>query len=57
MINFLSFLALQDEKLDGKKPVDLQKIFTPATDVDEILPGTNRKGKYFLIKFLKKKNM
>ncbi|CRL07265.1 CLUMA_CG020244, isoform B [Clunio marinus] len=32
-----------DEVLDGKKPVDLQKIFTPATDVDEILPGKNRK--------------
>lgn len=51
MINFLSFLALQDEKLEGKKPVDLQKIFTPATDADEILPGTNRMKKMFLINF------
>jgi hypothetical protein len=28
---------------DVKKPIDLQKIFTPATDTDEILPGKNRK--------------
>ncbi|KAG5673133.1 hypothetical protein PVAND_003205 [Polypedilum vanderplanki] len=28
---------------EGKKPIDLQKIFTPANDVDEIKPGTNRK--------------
>lgn len=28
--------------MDGKQLVDLQKIFTPATDVDEILPGANR---------------
>ncbi|CAO1441247.1 unnamed protein product [Diamesa serratosioi] len=31
------------DAVDGKKPIDLQKIFTPATDVDEILPGKNRK--------------
>lgn len=56
MINFLLLLALQDA-VDGKKPVDLQKIFTPATDVDEILPGTNRKFYFskliFINQFLK----
>lgn len=34
---------LFQDAVDGKKPIDLQKIFTPATDVDEILPGKNRK--------------
>ncbi|XP_070501731.1 synaptopodin-2 isoform X2 [Chironomus tepperi] len=34
---------LNDEKLEGKKPIDLQKIFTPANDVEEIKPGKNRK--------------
>jgi hypothetical protein len=29
--------------LDPKNPVDLQKIFTPATDAEEIQPGKNRK--------------
>lgn len=38
----ISILLFQDA-VDGKKPIDLQKIFTPATDVDEILPGKNRK--------------
>jgi len=33
-----------DEKAsDIKKPIDFQKIFTPANDVDEITPGQNRK--------------
>ncbi|KAL7019693.1 hypothetical protein ACKWTF_011212 [Chironomus riparius] len=34
---------LNDEKHEGKKPIDLQKIFTPANDVEEIKPGKNRK--------------
>lgn len=27
----------------SSKPIDLQKIFTPATDAEEILPNRNRK--------------
>ncbi|XP_037925806.1 serine protease filzig isoform X2 [Hermetia illucens] len=36
-------LILEESTEPGQKPVDLNKIFTPATDAEEILPQKNRK--------------
>lgn len=37
---------MQDDRGNAPKQIDLQKIFTPANDADEILPKNSRKFVY-----------
>lgn len=37
------FLSLYLQDVGKKQKIDLQKLFTPSTDFEEIKPGKNRK--------------
>lgn len=39
-------MYMQDDRGNAPKQIDLQKIFTPANDADEILPKNSRKFVY-----------
>jgi hypothetical protein len=43
LIKFLLSSRFQDENKGPVKPIDLDRLFTPATDAEEIVPGKNSK--------------